>query len=617
MPAKNTTNLLQKLRALMTDASYVGSQIQAYIVPSGDAHLSEYIANADERRLFITGFDGSAGTAVITDKKALLWTDGRYYLQATAQMDTNWTLMKDGLPDTPSQAEWLCQELSANSRVGVDPFLMGEGVWKGLCKKLKSEGISLVPISHNLIDAVWQDKPSRPLNPAFVLPLQFAGKSWEEKVSKVRAKMTEKKAVVMVISMLDDIAWLLNLRGNDISFNPVFFSYILLTQDELMFFIDERKLTNEVKAHLKSDKVKVTVKPYESVLEELKKLGGLFAVGKFWVSDKTNYALVSAVPKERRLADQIPIPLMKCLKNDVEVEGMRRAHIKDAAALCDFFSWLEKEVPQRQITEIEAADKSEEFRKMQADYVSLSFDTISAVGSNGAIIHYKPSPETNKVLTDKELFLLDSGAQYLDGTTDITRTIHLGTPTQYEKECFTRVLKGHIALCKIVFPNGVKGLQLDVLARKPLWEVGLDYLHGTGHGVGSFLNVHEGPCFISTSSFKYRPDDEPLEINMALSDEPGYYEDGKFGIRIENLMVVVGAKTEHNYREKGFLTFDPVTLVPIQAKLIIPSMLSSDELEWLNRYHKTCLELVGPELQKNGRKEAYDWLVRESKPITA
>jgi len=405
---------------------------------------------------------------------------------------------------------------------------------------------------------------------------------------------------------------LLNLRGNDISFNPVFFSYVLLTAEELVLCIDERKVSSEVLTHLKSDSVHVVIKPYDSVQQQLAELVNKFATGKFWVSDKTNYALVNAVPKSRRLADQIPIPLMKCLKNDVEIEGMKRAHIKDAVALCEFFCWLEKVAPERHISEIEAADKSEEFRKMQEDYVSLSFDTISAVGSNGAIIHYSPSKETNKIINLQELFLLDSGAQFRDGTTDITRTIHLGQPTAYEKECFTRVLKGHISMCSIVFANGVKGLQLDCLARQSLWEVGLDYRHGTGHGVGAFLNVHEGPCGIG---FRVRPEDVPLQKGMILSDEPGYYEDGKFGIRIESLVVVVEAKTTYNFQGTGFLTFLPITVVPIQTKLINVSMLTQKEVDWVNEYHEMCLKLVGPELQKAGRQDAYDWLVRETAKI--
>lgn len=597
----------------MCSAAYISPPVHAYVIPSGDAHQSEYIASCDERRAFISGFTGSAGTAIVTETKAAMWTDGRYYLQACAQMDDNWVLMKDGLPDTPTQGEWLCEVLPANGRVGVDPFLLSADAWKTLRKKLKSDGHVLIPIEKDLVDAVWDDRPPRPVNPVMVQPLQWSGKEWPKKVSEVREKMSEKKAVGLIVTALDEIAWLLNLRGSDISYNPVFFAFVIVTTDSVMLFIDSQKLSDSINAHLTSEKMSVTVLPYSEVATHLASL--VFQVadgtGKIWISDKSSYALCDMVPKLRRVNDRSPIALMKSIKNDVEIAGMRSAHIKDAVALCEFFLWLEKEAPKGTLTEVSAAEYAETVRKEQNDYVSLSFHTISAVGANAAINHYCPSAETDKVITLDQLYLLDSGAQFRDGTTDVTRTLHLGNPTDFEKECYTRVLKGHIALARLIFPP-VKGYLLDSFARQHLWQIGLDYLHGTGHGVGSFLNVHEGPCHIGTRALS---DTVPLEKGMILSDEPGYYEDGQFGIRIENLVLVIEADTPHRFKDKCFMTFEPLTLVPLQTKLIVKDLLTAEELAWINNYHKKCRDVIGPELEKSGRQDALRWLQRETEPL--
>uniref|UniRef100_A0A8C2IJV9 X-prolyl aminopeptidase (aminopeptidase P) 1, soluble n=2 Tax=Cyprinus carpio TaxID=7962 RepID=A0A8C2IJV9_CYPCA len=554
MSPKITVELLRQLRQAMKNSKYITEPIQAYIVPSGDAHQSEYIAPCDRRREFICGFNGSAGTAIVTEQHAALWTDGRYFLQASQQMDNNWTLMKMGLKETPSQEDWLISVLPENSKVGVDPWIIAADQWKNMSKALSNAGHSLVAVKDNLIDAIWEDRPPRPSTKLITLGLKYTGLTWQDKVTALRGKMAERKISWFVVTALDEIAWLFNLRGSDIEYNPVFFAYAIIG--------------------ISSIKI-VTVQAHRS-----------------------------AIP-------YTPLCLAKAVKNPTEIQGMKMAHIKDAVALCELFAWLEKEIPKGKVTEISVADKAEELRSQQKDFVGLSFPTISSVGPNGAIIHYRPLPETNRTLSLNEVYLIDSGAQYLDGTTDVTRTVHFGTPSDYEKECFTYVLKGHIAVSAAVFPNGTKGHLLDSFARASLWDSGLDYLHGTGHGVGCFLNVHEGPCGISYKTFA----DEPLEAGMIVSDEPGYYEDGSFGIRLENVVLVIPAKTKYNYRNRGSLTFEPLTLVPIQLKMINTDLLTQKERDWVNDYHRKCRETVGAELERQARKVALDWLIRETQPI--
>ncbi|KAK7498449.1 hypothetical protein BaRGS_00010403 [Batillaria attramentaria] len=649
MPPKATGSILNKLRALMKNTNYVSEPLQAYIVPTGDAHQSEYVADCDRRRAYLTGFTGSAGTAIVTDSKAALWTDGRYYLQADKQLDSNWTLMKDGLPDTPTMATWLNNVLPVGSQVGCDPTLLSVDTWKPLSRDLKSNGHSLVPVSQNLIDLVWTDRPSPPSSSLLILSLQYTGKSWQEKVvddatalsqtlnmlvevniwgdckswqekvALVQSKMAEKKAEAFIVTALDEVAWLFNLRGADIIFNPVFFSYAVVTTSEVHLFIDEKKLEHAVLQHLQlngnidmsGEGSKVETHSYSEVWDFI---GSLLKQkeGKLWVSEKSSFAIASLIPKERRIFAPSPVAKLKCVKNAAEIEGMKLAQVKDAVALCEFMLWLEKEVPKGTVTEVSAATKAEELRSKQKDFVSLSFDTISSIGPNGAVIHYKPSAETDSLVTTDQVYLIDSGAQFRHGTTDTTRTVHLGTPSIYEQECFTRVLKGHINLCTAIFPNGVKGHMLDTLARTALWDTGLDYCHGTGHGVGAFLNVHEGPCGISS---RVSMTDIPLEEGMILSDEPGFYEDGSFGVRIENCVLVTKAETKYNFRNRGFLTFEPITYVPIQTKMIDPTLLTEKEISWLDNYHSMIRTMVGQELQDQGKHDVYMWLLRNTEPL--
>uniref|UniRef100_A0AAY4DW54 Xaa-Pro aminopeptidase 1 n=1 Tax=Denticeps clupeoides TaxID=299321 RepID=A0AAY4DW54_9TELE len=612
MSPKITVELLRQLRQAMKNSKYIAEPIQAYIVPSGDAHQSEYISPCDCRREFICGFNGSAGIAIVTEQHAAMWTDGRYFLQASQQMDNNWTLMKMGLKETPSQEDWLIGILPENSRVGVDPWIIAADQWKNMFKALAGAGHSLVAVQDNLIDAIWDGRPHRPSTQLITLGLRYTGLTWQDKVTALRAKMSERKISWFVVTALDEIAWLFNLRGSDIEYNPVFFAYAIVGLSTLRLFVDQKRLADPaVREHLQLDttsqpEMSIQAAPYESVYTELLAIcAALGPKDKVWISDKASCALTQVIPKAHRtLIPYTPICLAKAVKNATEIEGMKMAHVSDV-------HFINLQIPKGMVTEISAADKAEEYRSQQKDFVGLSFPTISSVGPNGAIIHYRPLPETNRTLSLNELYLIDSGAQYMDGTTDVTRTVHFGTPSAFEKECFTSVLKGHIAVSAAVFPNGTKGHLLDSFARAALWDSGLDYLHGTGHGVGCFLNVHEGPCGISYKTFA----DEPLEAGMIVSDEPGYYEDGSFGIRIENVVLVVPTKTKHNYRNRGSLTFEPLTLVPIQLKMIDTDQLTKRERDWVNEYHRKCREVVGTELERQGRKDGLDWLIRETQPI--
>ena len=525
-----------------------------------------------------------------------MWTDGRYHLQAAQEMDSNWTLMKDGLADTPSQADWLTSQLSSpGSCVGVDPWLMGGKAWSALAEKLESAGLVLVPVETNLVDIAWsQDNthphPARPDNTVFPLEQEFTGASWQEKVAKVRQVMKEEGAGVLVVSALDDVAWLYNLRGSDIAFNPVFFSYAAITPTETVLFLRSSQVTSQIKEALGNgddmEGERVIIREYDNIKDYIQTTVTSDNSSKICFSDTCNQALVSIVPPNRRLIKASPIALLKSIKNDVEMAGFEASHARDAAALCNYLCWLDKNIDKKQITEVTGADQLERFRAEQEHFMGLSFPSISSVGSNGAIIHYRPTPDTDRTITRSELYLLDSGAQYKDGTTDVTRTVHFGSPTDHQRECFTRVLKGHIALASAVFPLKTKGHCVDAFARQFLWQVGLDYCHGTGHGVGAFLNVHEGPCGIS---WRVYPNDPGLQPGMVLSDEPGYYEDGNFGIRIETLVKVIKAETRFTMPSKSeFVTFAPVTVAPIQTKMIMPELMTRTELDWLNNYHQLC-----------------------------
>ncbi|KIO20986.1 hypothetical protein M407DRAFT_132041 [Tulasnella calospora MUT 4182] len=622
----NTTERLNALRELMSNPDY---NVDAYVVPSEDQHSSEYLADCDARRAFISGFSGSAGCAVITKNDAYMFTDGRYFLQAAEQMDSNWTLMKQGLPDVPTWQDFLHKNLPNNSRIGIDPQLILAADAKTIKDQLSPKSSQLVSIPTNLVDAVWaSNRPSRPENSVFHLPVEYAGQSSEDKIAGIRKEIKEKhkEAEALVVNMLDEVAWLFNLRGSDIAFNPVFFAYAVITHAKSTLYIRPSQLSSSSvtellkTSHLPPD---VEIRPYDSIFDDLKKLSAeLKPQGKkILISNKASLAVEDALlsgageGKDSGVVQVVrsPVTDAKAIKNDVEVEGFRQCHLRDGAALARYFAWLEEQLEKGvELTESSAADQLELYRSENELFKGLSFPTISSTGPNCAIIHYQPEPETCAVLKKDQMYLCDSGAQYLDGTTDTTRTWHFGEPTAEEKRAFTRVLQGHIAIDTAVIPNGTTGYVIDSFARRALWQDGLDYRHGTGHGVGHFLNVHEGPQGIGM-----RPtlNETPLKKGMTVSNEPGYYADGRFGIRIEDIVIVQDASTPNNFGDKGYLSFEHVTMCPKQTKLVDPSLLAPWEVKWLDDYHKEVLEKVKPILEKFRDERAVKWLERECRPL--
>lgn len=583
------------------------------------------------RRAYISGFTGSAGTAVVTKDKAALWTDGRYFLQAEQQLGSSWILMRAGNMGVPTTSEWLNSVLAPGCRIGIDPFLFSADAAEELKEAISKRKHELVYLYEcNLVDEIWKASRPKPPNKLIRLhDLKYAGLDVSSKLSSLRSELAGAGASAIVISMLDEVAWLLNLRGNDVPHSPVMYAYLIVEIDGAKLFIDNSKVTSEVMEYLKNAGIDLC--PYESILSEIESLAA--RGGGLWLDTSSiNAAIVntyrSACDKyfserghqnetERSNGESSgpcavyrssPISLAKAVKNDAELEGMRNSHLRDAAALAQFWSWLEEEILKDVVlTEVQVADKLLEFRSMQDGFLDTSFDTISGSGANGAIIHYKPEPGTCSVVHADKLFLLDSGAQYHDGTTDVTRTVHFGEPSSRQRECFTRVLQGHIALDQAVFPESTPGFVLDAFARSALWKIGLDYRHGTGHGVGAALNVHEGPQSIS---FRFG-NMTPLLKGMVISNEPGYYEDHSFGIRIENLLVVKEVDTPNNYGGLAYLGFEKLTFVPIQTKLIEVSLLSDAEINWVNDYHKQVWEKVSTLLDGSARQ----WLWNNTRPL--
>ncbi|KAK9497242.1 hypothetical protein O3M35_004599 [Rhynocoris fuscipes] len=603
-----TSNVLLKVRTFMKQYKL---PLQAVIITNHDQHSSEYLAERDRILKYVSGFSGSAGTAIITDKDAKLWTDGRYFLQANREMDSSWSLMKVGVFGTLSEGTWLTKNLASGSYVGSDPKLMPYSVWSNLEKELSSSGIKLIPIE-DYMDQIWLDRPPLVSNPIKVLDIKYAGVTSSAKIGLITKAMKEKSVDCLVLSALDDISWLLNLRGDDIAYNPVFFSFLVIRPNGLHLFVDDKKLTNDVKIEFDKENLGVSILPYGEIYNFLRDIKD--RAEKVWLCRSANQLIYSIIPENKRLCECSPVSLLKAIKNETEVKGMVSAHIKDGVALCRYFHWLENTIMDVPITEISAAKVLEQFRKEEEGYVGPSFPTISSSGPNAAIIHYIPDKHSDRHLVLNEIYLCDSGAQYLDGTTDVTRTVHFSTPSEFERECFTRVVKGVIALASTKFPYGIKGNCLDSFARKALWEVGLDYKHGTGHGIGSYLFVHEGPMGISWRPF---PDDPGLQPNMFLSDEPGYYHDGEFGIRIENIVQIISAKTMYNMpvNEKGFLTFDTITLCPIQIKFLNTALLNDFEITFINSYHKKVFDTIGPLLLKRGLTDVHKWLEKETAEI--
>ncbi|KFA52870.1 hypothetical protein S40293_00966 [Stachybotrys chartarum IBT 40293] len=632
MAKADTTLKLSQLRSLMKERG-----VQVYVIPSEDSHSSEYIAACDARREFISGFTGSAGCAVVTLDTAALATDGRYFTQAASQLDENWTLLKQGLPDVPTWQEWCAEQSSGRKTVGVDPSLLPGSAAKKLADKIrKAGGSELLPLEENLIDLIWgNDRPPRPLRPVALLPEHVAGKSAKAKLAELRQELDKKHSPGFLVSMLDEIAWLFNLRGSDIPYNPVFFSYAIVTSTSAQLFVDDSKLDEAVSSYLAANDVQI--RPYSAILGAARQLYSQVNAnrnqasapkGSFLISNRGSWALKRALGGDDMVEEvRSPISDAKAIKNDTEMAGMRACHVRDGAAQIEYFAWLENELAVKGTTldEVQAADKLEELRSKQDKFVGLSFPTISSTGPKGclmrgcradtehssaAIIHYGPQRGSCSVIDPAAIYLCDSGAQYQDGTTDTTRTLHFGQPSDAEREAFTLVLKGHIALELAVFPKGTTGFALDCLARQHLWKMGLDYRHSTGHGVGSFLNVHEGPIGIGT---RIQHAEVALAPGNVVSNEPGYYEDGEFGIRIENMVMVREVPTKHVFGDKPFLGFEHVTMVPYCRKLTDASLLTKTEKDWLNGYHAEVLEKTKGYFE--GDALTLEWLKRETQPI--
>ncbi|KAG6040957.1 hypothetical protein E4U41_006491 [Claviceps citrina] len=615
----NKTSKLAKLRTLMKER-----HVDVYVIPSEDSHSSEYIASCDARREFLSGFTGSAGCAVVSLDSAALATDGRYFNQAARQLDGDWFLLKQGLQDIPTWQEWAASQSRGGKSVAVDPSLISGSAAKKLGDQVrKAGGSGLVALEENLVDIIWStDRPARPRQPVKVLPEDLAGKSAVTKIDELRQELSKKNCPGFFVSMLDEVAWLLNLRGDDIPYNPVFFSYATVTPDGATLYIDESKLTDACKLHLQASKVRV--RSYEMFFSDARQLykdvmakrqadtNGT-GTGSFLISNKASWALYRALGEDGSVEEmRSPIGDAKAIKNETELDGMRSCHVRDGAALIEFFAWLEHQLIEREaiIDELQAAEKLEEIRSKHERFAGLSFTTISSTGPNAAIIHYGPEKGHCATIDPNSVYLCDSGAQYLDGTTDTTRTLHFGSPEAAVKQAYTLVLKGLIGLDTAVFPKGTTGFALDCLARQHLWKSGLDYRHGTGHGVGSYLNVHEGPIGIGT---RVQYTEVPLAPGNVLSNEPGYYEDGSFGIRIENMMLVKEVQTEHCFGDKPFLGFEHVTLVPYCRRLIDFSLLDKDEKAWLNSYNTEVLEKTKRFFEEDDL--TMTWLKRETQWI--
>ncbi len=572
-------------------------QLTAFIVPSTDPHSGEYVPEHWEARKWVSGFTGSAGTLVCTTESAGLWTDSRYFLQAAEQLDgTGITLFKDRLPETPSITAWLGSVLKPGDRVGIDGWVNSQQEAEGLKADLAKYGLELT-LAPDPFAEMWTDRPTLPTDEVFIHELRFAGISCPDKLNQAREAMQQNGCNGLLITALDEVAWTLNLRGSDVHCNPVFVSYLLITDCSYTLYILEEKLSAEVKAYLAESGV--SVKPYQQLEADLQAFEG-----KLQLPPAANAAICQAASTHAEMVfAPSPIQLLKAIKNTTEAEGFRHAMERDGVAMVKFLRWLKAAVSTGQETELSVDRKLYELRAEQEHFRGISFDTIAGYKEHGAIVHYEATPETDIPLKPEGFLLLDSGAQYLDGTTDITRTIVLGPLTEEEKTDYTLVLKGHLQLQKAVFPHGTCGTQLDVLARMAMWKAGINYLHGTGHGVGCFLNVHEGP-------HQVRMNHVPALLlpGMTVTDEPGIYKAGRHGIRTENTLLVVPAQeTEFG----AFYTFEPLTLCPIDKEAIRTEMLTDEELMWFNGYHETVYCKLSPYLNN----EECEWLKEVTSPI--
>lgn len=577
-------------------------RLGAFIFPSTDPHNGEYVPDHWKGREWISGFDGSAGTAVVTMNEAALWTDSRYFIAAAEQLDgTEFVLMRERMEETPTIAEWLGRKLAAaggSTEVGIDGMVTPAGEVEALKAGLRAQGGLTLRTNFDPLGRIWHGRPDIPANPIELHPEEYAGEAYASKIGRVRKALRTMNADGMLVSALDDIAWTLNLRGTDVHCNPVFVSYLLFTQNGTTLFTDRRKVTPAVEEYLKKNGI--TLKEYNDVSGVLQRYDGYSILMD---ESETSHTLYNSVKCREKINRPSPITSMKSVKNATEADGFRRAMVRDGVAMVHFLRWLDTAVARGGETEMSIDRKLTSLRAEQDLFRDISFDTIAAYQEHGAIVHYEATPDSDVPLRPEGLLLIDSGAQYLDGTTDITRTIALGPVTEEQRRVYTLVLKGHIQLQMLKFPRGASGTQLDAIARRDLWAAGLNYMHGTGHGVGSYLNVHEGPHQIR---MEYRP--APMLPGMTVTCEPGIYLEGRFGVRIENTLLTVPYMTT----ECGeFLQFETLTLCPIDTAPIIKEMLTDEERQWLDNYHATVCERLTPYLDADDA----EWLRNATKRI--
>ena len=575
--------------------------LSAFIFPSSDPHNSEYVPPRWEGRKWISGFDGSAGTAVVTLHSAALWTDSRYFLAAEEQLaGTEFQLMRERMEGTPGIAEWIAAELSDadSTEIGVDGMCMTYADVSDLKSELKHNGGITVRTNLDILDRVWTDRPSVPLNPVHIQPMEYAGESCRDKLGRIRSSLLRRGAGGMLMTQLDDIAWTLNLRGTDVHCTPVFVAWLIVAEEVAVLYIKDEKLSPEVIDYLHAEGV--AVDDYDNIIDALNSYDGYTLLID---PATTNYTLSQLRGNFNLVSAPSPVPEMKAIKNEVECNGFRNAMLRDGVAMVKFLKWLEEAVPRGGETELSVSAKLRQLRAEQPLFMDESFDTIAGYEEHGAIVHYEPSPESDVALRPEGFLLLDSGAQYLDGTTDITRTIQLGAVSDLHRRVYTLVLKGHLSLQNLCFPRGAAGTQLDAVARVAMWRDGMNFMHGTGHGVGSYLSVHEGPHQIRQ---EYRP--APMLEGMTVTDEPGLYLAGKFGVRIENTLLTVPYLTTEFGR---FLRFEPLTLCPIDTRPIVVDMLSAEELAVLNAYHQMVYERLSPMLDAEHRA----WLAAKTRKL--
>ena len=591
---------IENIRDLMKEKN-----IYAYIVPSSDYHQSEYVGDYFKSREFMSGFTGSAGTLIISMDEAGLWTDGRYFIQAENELkDSGIKLFKMGEEGVPTIEEYLLEKLPKNSTLGFDGRVMSVKEGQSLANKLAFKGIN-IEYKYDLVNDIWEDRCSLPTEKAFLLGVEYSGEGFSDKLSRIRAVMKEKKATTHILASLDDIAWLFNIRGRDVKSNPVVLSYAVITIDSVYLFIDKNKIGEDIRSELSKENVQI--KGYEEVYEFIKNIDENEVV--LIDTSKVNYAIYNNIPSNvQKIEERNPSILFKSIKNEIELKNIRNSHIKDGVAFTKFMYWLKNNIGKIEITEISATQKLEEFRREQDKFIEPSFSTIAAYKDHAAMMHYSATEESNYKLEPRDLFLVDSGGQYFDGTTDITRTIALGPIPENVRKDFTNVVRGMIRLSKAKFLYGCRGYNLDILARGPLWEEGIDYKCGTGHGIGFVLNVHEGP---NGFRWKVREDIDDsciLEEGMVTTNEPGVYVENSHGIRIENEIVV--RKAEKN--EYGqFMDFEVITFAPIDLDAIDESLILKDEKVYLNNYHKQVYDKISPYLNE----EEKQWLKTYTREI--